>query len=155
MKAYIANENWSDEGDIFFFSLESEENLKAMKELINIYSELNLLEGETEIYWGTNEYFDFTADDFLRFIDEAVDITEEELAVFKKFRVIGFDIYDSILYELKEALLNYNYWDGRYIIPEYLTQKDLDRIKPAFVKLFEQESWDRVQECFDENRDPF
>ena len=36
MKVYIGNVDWADEGDIFFFSVESEENLEAMKSLINI-----------------------------------------------------------------------------------------------------------------------
>lgn len=31
MKAYIGNVDWADEGDVFFFSVESEENLKDQK----------------------------------------------------------------------------------------------------------------------------
>ena len=67
MKAYIGNVNWADEGNVFFFSVESEENLKAMKDLIDILVELDLFYS-SEMYWGTNEFFDFDKNDLLRFI---------------------------------------------------------------------------------------
>lgn len=51
MKVYIGNVDWADEGDIFFFSVESEENLEAMKSLINILVELDLFY-PSEMYWG-------------------------------------------------------------------------------------------------------
>lgn len=155
MKAYINSRDWADEGDVFFFSVESEENLKALRELIDIYWDLGMLDDGTEMYWGTNEWFDFNADDYREFIDDAVDITDEELAVFDKFGVSGFDIYDRISYDLKDRLLDYNYTEQRYIIPEHLNQEDLDRIRPAFVKLFSQETWNKVQEAFNESREPF
>lgn len=96
MKVYIGNVDWADEGDIFFFSVESEENLKAMKDLIDILVELDLFYS-SEMYWGTNEYFDFGADDFLEFINEARDISKEELATLNKFKISGFDIYDRMI----------------------------------------------------------
>ena len=65
MKVYIGNVDWADEGDIFFFSVESEENLEVMKSLINILVELDLFYS-SEMYWGTNESFDFGADDHLK-----------------------------------------------------------------------------------------
>lgn len=148
MKAYIAERDWADEGDVFFFSVKSEENLKALRELVDIYWDLGMLDDGTEMYWGSNEWFDFDANDYREFIDGAVDITEEELAVFDKFGVGGFDIYDRISYDLKDRLLDYNYSEKRYIIPDHLTQEDLDRIRPAFVQLFSQETWDIVQESF-------
>ena len=43
------------------------------------------------MYWGSNEYFNFEADDLLGFINEAEDISEEELAVFNKFKISGFE----------------------------------------------------------------
>lgn len=111
MKAYIGNIDWADEGDVFFFSVESEENLKAMKDLIDILVELY----STEMYWGTNEYFDF-----LEFINEAKDITEEELATLNKFKISGFDIFE--------------------------------RIKPLYIKLYDQKSWEDIQKWFDNKR---
>lgn len=51
MKAYIGNVDWADEGDVFFFSVESEENLKAMKNLIETLVKLDLF-FPIEIYWG-------------------------------------------------------------------------------------------------------
>ena len=158
MKAYINEVDWADEGDIFFFSLASEEKLQAMKELIDIYDEFELLDIE-EMYWGTNEAFEFGGNDFIQFIDEAVDITDEELAVFNKFGVTGFDIYDRIEAALYKWLFRREYqWKTgpRNYIPEWITQEDLDRIKPVFLKIFEQKEWDRVQTLFNEqNSDDF
>ncbi len=37
MKAYIDNVDWADEGNVFFYSIESEENLQLMKKLIKVY----------------------------------------------------------------------------------------------------------------------
>ena len=158
MKAYINEVDWADEGDIFFFSVESEERLQAMKELISIYDELELL-GIEEMYWGTNESFEFGGNDFIQFIDEAVDITDEELAVFNKFGVSGFDIYDRIADALLGWLIVHKYeWKvgSRTYIPEWITQEDLDRIKPVFLEIYEQEEWNRVQTLFNEqNSDDF
>lgn len=124
MKAYIGNVDWADEGNVFFFSVESEENLKAMKDLIDILVELDLFYS-SEMYWGTNEYFDFGADDFLEFINEAKDISKEELATLNKFKISGFDIYDRIL----------------------------DKIKPLYIKLYDQKSWEDIQKWFDNKRE--
>ena len=145
MKAYIKSRDWADEADVFFFSVTSEDILEAMRELIEIYVELDILKGETDMYWGTNEFFSFNANDYINFIDKAVDITKKEFAVFRKFDVSGFDIYDKILDVLEEELLNYNYTTKSYSIPEHLTQEDLNRIQPMFIKLFGQKDWNKVQ----------
>lgn len=150
MKAYIASRDWSDEGDVFFFSVESEERLQAMKELINIYSELELISSQ-EMYWGTNEWFDFGPGDFIDFVDNAKDISEEELAVFKKFSVSGFNIYERIL-DILVSPFEWNWKTRSYVIPDYLTQEDLDRIKPAYLKLFDPRDWENVQKSFDEDK---
>lgn len=147
MKAYINNVDWADEGDIFFFSVESEENLQLMKKLIKVYEELDLFDEGIEMYWGTNEFFDFDAEDFLRFIEGAEDISKEELAVFEKFNVYGFDIYKRILDEL-QGLIYYWEYPGRYVVPDNLTQEGLDKIKPLYIKLYGQENWDKVQQGF-------
>lgn len=150
MKAYIESIDWADEGDVFFFSIISEPTLKAMRELIEIYVELDMLKEKTDMYWGTNQLFSFNANDYIDFIDKAVDITEKEFAVFRKFNVSGVDIYNEILDVLEEELLNYNYITGSYSFPEHLTQEDLNRIQPMFVKLFGQGDWNKVQKIFDE-----
>lgn len=141
MKAYIGNVDWADEGDIFFFSVESEENLEAMKSLIEILVELDLFY-PLEMYWRTNEYFNFEADDLLEFINEAEDISEEELATFNKFRIYGFDIFEKMSYELYDLI-----WGLDYDI----SQEGLDRIKPLCIKLYGQKSWKHIQKRFDEN----
>lgn len=143
MKAYIGNINWADEGDVFFFSVESEENLKAMKDLIDILVELDLFYS-TEMYWGTNECFDFGADDFLEFINEAKDISEEELATLNKFKISGFDIFERMSDKLHDLI-----WDLGYDI----SQEDLDRIKPLYIKLYDQKSWEDIQKWFDNKRE--
>lgn len=143
MKAYIGNIDWADEGDVFFFSVESEENLEAMKNLIEILVELDLFYS-SEMYWGTNEFFNFEADDFLEFINEAEDISEEELAVFDKFKISGFDIFGRMSDKLHDLI-----WDLDYDI----SQEDLDRIKPLYIKLYDQMGWDGIQKWFDNKKE--
>lgn len=143
MKAYIGNVDWADEGDIFFFSVESEENLEAMKSLIEILVELDLFY-PLEMYWGTNEYFNFEADDLLEFINEAKDISEEELATFNKFGIYGFDIFEKMPYELYDLI-----WGLDYDI----SQEGLDRIKPLCIKLYDQKSWEDIQKRFDNRKE--
>lgn len=131
MKAYIGNVDWADEGDVFFFGVESEENLEAMKDLIEILVELDSFHS-INMYWGSNEFFEFEADDLLGFINRAVDISEEELAVLNKFRVSGFSIYESILDEIHDLI-----WE----LDCDVAQENLDRIKPLYTKLYNQKSW--------------
>lgn len=140
MKAYIGNVDWADEGDVFFFSIESEENLEAMKDLIDILIELDLF-CPSDMYWGTNQYFYFEADDLLEFINEAEDISEEELAIFNKFKISGFDIFERISDKLYDLI-----WDLVYDI----SQEDLDRIKPLYIKLYDQKGWEDIQKEYDD-----
>lgn len=151
MRAYINNIDWADEGDIFFYSIESEERLQLMKELTEVLIELDLFDDEVEMYWGTNECFTFNSNDFLKFIADSEDISEEELAVFEKFGVYGFDIYERISDELQDLIY---YWEypGKHVIPDNLTQEGLDKIKPLYIKLYGQKSWDKVQQCFDNSK---
>lgn len=143
MKVYIGNVEWADEGGIFFFSVESEENLEAMKSLINILVELDLFY-PSEMYWGTNEFFDFDANDLLEFINKAKDISEEELAIFNKFKISGLDIFERMSDKLHDLI-----WDLDYDI----SQEDLDRIKPLYIKLYDQKSWEDIQKWFDNKRE--
>ena len=134
MKAYIGNVDWADEGDVFFFSIESEERLQAMEELIKIIEELDLFYGKAEMYWGTNESFKFDTEDFLDFISKARDISEEEIKVLEKFEISGFDIYYNIETFIHDCI---NPWDD---IPE-LSEEDLDRIEPLFLQLYDKDEW--------------
>lgn len=149
MKAYIGNVDWADEGDVFFFSTEDEERLKAMRELIGIYSELDLLPHRIEMYWGTNESFDFSAEDLNGFIDNAVEVSDEEIAVFNKFKVSGFDIFYRMSEVLQEAIVEWDYTSEKIVPVVSLTPEELDRVKPAYVTAFGQEAWDDTVECFD------
>lgn len=135
MKAYIGNVDWADEGDVFFFSVESEEKLAAMKELISIFMDLDILGRTTAMYWGSNEWFDFDWEELEFFIDEAKNVSDDELAVFHKFHISGFDIYDRIEGQLLRNLSDCDF---------ELTQEELDKIKPAFLKIFDKRDWDNV-----------
>lgn len=126
MKVYIGNVDWADEGDVFFFSVITEEKLKALKELFDICYDLGLLYYEEEIYWGTNECFCFNREDLRKFLNSAVDISNEELTVFNKFGVSGFDIYEKISQVLYNGLTEV----------EDITEDDLYKIKPLFIKVF-------------------
>ena len=147
MRAYIGNLDWADEGDIFFCSIESEERLKKLRDLIDLYVELNLLPSSIEMYWGTNEFFDFTPEDFKQFIDDAKDISAEECAVLEKFDVSGFDIYDRIEDELSyRCLVSY---EG---INENMTKDKMKKIRNPYIELFSEENWEDIKRDFNGSR---
>lgn len=141
MKAYIGNIDWADEGDVFFFSVEEEDKLQALKKLLQIVIELEIAPSTVEMYWGTNEFFRFDSEKLLRFIEQAEDISDEELKVFDKFGVFGFDIYQNILTLIFDEWLN-----PRYDTPE-LSQEDLDKIGPHYILLYGQGQWDELKEA--------
>ena len=147
MKAYIGNLDWADEGDVFFCSIESEERLKKLRDLIDLYVELNLLPSSIEMYWGTNEYFDFTPEDLKQFIDDAKDISAEECAVLNKFDVSGFDIYDRIEDELSYGcLVSY---EG---INKNMTKDKMKKIRNPYIELFSEENWKDIEGDFNGSR---
>lgn len=147
MKIFISNEDWADEGDVFFCSIESEERLKKLKDLIDLYVELDLLPPSIEMYWGTNEFFDFTPEELKQFIDNAKDISEEECAVLNKFNVRGFNIYDRIEDELSYGcLISYK---G---INENMTEEGMIKIRNLYIELFSEENWKDVEEAFNKSR---
>ena len=147
MKIYIDNIDWADEGDVFFCSIESEERLKKLRDLIDLYVELDLLPPSIEMYWGTNEFFDFTPEELKQFIDNAKDISEEECAVLNKFNVRGFDIYNRIEDELSYGcLISYK---G---INENMTEEDMIKIRNLYIELFSEENWKDVEKAFNKSR---
>lgn len=147
MKIYIDNIDWADEGDVFFCSIESEERLKKLRDLIDLYVELDLLPSSIEMYWGTNEFFDFTPEELKQFIDNAKDISEEECAVLNKFNVRGFDIYDRIEDELSYGcLISYK---G---INENMTEEGMIKIRNLYIELFSEKNWKDVEEAFNKSR---
>lgn len=147
MKAYIGNLDWADEGDVFFCSIESGERLKKLRDLIDLYVELDLLPPSTEMYWGTNEFFEFTPEDLKQFIDDAKDISAEECAVLEKLNVSGFDIYERIEDELSyECLISY---EG---INENMTEEGMIKIRNLYIELFSEENWKDVEEAFNKSR---
>ena len=148
MKIYIGNIDWADEGDVFFCSVESEERLKKLRDLLDLYVKLNLLPSSIEMYWGTNEFFNFTPEDFKQFIDSAKDISEEECAVLNKFNVRGFDIYERIEDELSDGfLISYK---G---INKNVTEESMIKIRNLYLELFSEKDWKRVEKYFNEYLD--
>ena len=148
MKAYIGNLDWADEGDVFFCSVESNERLKKLRDLLDLYVELNLLPSRVEMYWGTNEFFDFTPEELKQFIDDAIDISEEELAVLNKFGIAGFDIYERIEDELSDVcLISYK---G---INKNMTEEGMIKIKNLYIELFSEEYWKDIEKRFNEYLD--
>lgn len=147
MRAYIGNLDWADEGDVFFCSIESEERLKKLRDLIDLYVELDLLPPSTEMYWGTNEFFEFTPEDLKQFIDDAKDISAEECATLKKFNISGFDIYNMIEDELScGCLVSYK---G---ITKNMTEDSMKKIKNPYIELFSEEYWKDIEENFNKSR---
>ena len=147
MKAYIGNLDWADEGDVFFCSIESEERLKKLRDLIDLYVELNLLPSSIEMYWGTNECFDFTPEDLKQFIDDAKDISAEECAVLDKFDVSGFDIYDRI-----EDKLSYGCLVSYEGINKNMTKDKMKKIRNPYIELFSEKNWKDIERDFNGSR---
>lgn len=147
MRAYIGNLDWADEGDVFFCSIESEERLKKFRDLIDLYVELDLFPSSIEMYWGTNEFFDFTPEDLKQFIDDAKDISAEECAVLKKFNVSGFDIYHRI-----ESELLYRCLTSYKGINENMTEDSMKKIKNPYIELFSERDWKDIERVFNESR---
>lgn len=147
MKIYIDNIDWADEGNVFFCSIESEERLKKLRDLIDLYVELDLLPPSIEMYWGTNEFFDFTPEELKQFIDNAKDISEEECAVLNKFNVRGFDIYDRI-----EDKLSYGCLISYKGINKNMTEEGMIKIRNLYIELFSEENWKDVEEAFNKSR---
>ena len=147
MKVYIGNLDWSDEGNGFFCSIANEERLKKLRDLIDLYVELNLLSPSIEMYWGTNEFFDFTPEDLKQFIDDAKDISTEEYAILKKFNVKGFDIYDKI-----EDELSYGCLVSFKGINENMTEDKMKKIKNPYIELFSEEYWKDIEKAFNKSR---
>ena len=147
MKAYIGNLDWADEGDVFFCSIESEERLKKLRDLIDLYVELDLLPPSTEMYWGTNEFFEFTPEDLKQFIDDAKDISAEECAVLDKFDVSGFDIYDRI-----EDKLSYGCLVSYEGINKNMTKDKMKKIRNPYIELFSEENWKDIERDFNGSR---
>lgn len=147
MKIYINNEDWDDEGDVFFCSIKSEERLRKLRDLIDLYVELDLLPSRVDMYWRTNEFFCFTPEELKQFIDNAKDISEEECAVLNKFNVRGFNIYDRIEDELSyRCLISYK---G---INENMTEEGMIKIRNLYIELFSEENWKDVEEAFNKSR---
>lgn len=142
MKAYIGNIDWADEGYVFFFSVKSEDKLQDMSAIIEMFLEYNIMDNEQDIemYWGTNECFCFVAEDLLEFINQARDISEEKLSIFKRFNVEGFDIYEQISEELRNILFD----DFREVYTEEMTQADQVYIEHLVTNLFGKEIWARI-----------
>ena len=147
MKVYIGNLDWADEGDVFFYSIESEERLKKLRDLIDLYVELDLLPPSIEMYWGTNEFLEFTPKDLKQFIDDAEDISAEECAVLNKFHVKGFDIYERIEEELSDGCLIS--FKG---INENMTEDKMKKIKNLYIELFSERDWKDIEEEFNESQ---
>ena len=68
MKVYIGNVDWADEGDVFFYSVISDEKFNLLYKLFNILLDLRLLPITDDVYWGSNEFCEFGVNDIKKFI---------------------------------------------------------------------------------------
>lgn len=135
MKAYINNVDWGDEGDVFFYSIIKEQDLKDLRKLVELCQEFYLF--PMVMYWGSNEYFSFTKKDIFNFIDGAVDISKEELKTFRKFDVSGFDIYGRIIDSIESL-----FYDDECCF----TEQELDTVKDSYINFFGLKNWEKMIE---------
>lgn len=139
MKIYVENKNWADKGDVFIFSIITDEKLKKIREFLENCEKLGVVgPGEVmEVSWGSNEWFDLTPEDFHVFLDDAVDIPDEDVRVLEKWGIAGFDIYEGIISALIFAVRK---WSGNKW--EFPVNPKL--IKPWIVELQGEEMWDYI-----------
>ena len=85
MKKYLVqyNGNYADEFNVYFHSIMTEEQLEEAKGLIQ-----KIGWNEEEFYFGTNEYIDVSSSELLRNLNEAKEITDEQL---KTIQDLGID----------------------------------------------------------------
>lgn len=127
MKIFVDFVNDTFNKAVFIFSVESKNNLEVMRKLIEIYDKLKILSPDFIVYTEVGKSFCFTAGQFVYFIEQAKDITDSDLIVFKKYNVKGFDIYSKIKNELQ-------YQPYHYVI-------NTDEIKDLYIQLFGIEEW--------------
>lgn len=84
-KLVIWDENWSDEFDIFGYEIVEEEILNLIIDILK--KNPNLLDDDTEFYFGTNEYIDLNQEDIIEILEEAKNLSDTESEII--FRNMG------------------------------------------------------------------
>lgn len=146
MKVFCENIDWNNRGDVFLFSVIPDHELCDILELLFIYKEIT--PKDTKIVFYGTEYFEFDIDDYIKFCERARDITFNEIDVFRKFNVTGFNIFEIIKTHLRDWIYRYDAIYYNKYISRYITQKDLDRIKLVYSRLFGKEQFDELQRLF-------
>lgn len=92
-KLYLVkyNGNYADEFDVYFHLVMSEKELEEAKGLIQ---KLNW-EYE-EFYFGTNEAVDLNSKDLLYYLNEALEITQEQFKVLQDLDITGVSFGDGL-----------------------------------------------------------
>lgn len=132
MKIFVDNIDWVDEGNVFCLSYIGEDELEALKSLVEVVDSLSD-SMVLQLYWGTNENFEFDSEDILRMINSVKDITPEEEATLTKFGVYGYDILDAIIENLPDEITNM-----------WLNDEDINKLKDPFIKMYSEEDWENL-----------
>lgn len=107
----IWNGDWADEFYIFGYEIVPKDWLNKVIEVIENMSEEERSESD-EYYFGTNEYMDFTYNDILEVLKEAIPINDSEYETITK--ILGYNqgqtFLDNIVYKLVEE----GYLDSKY-----------------------------------------
>lgn len=88
-------ENWADEFDYPIYSVTTKEKLET---LVKKLEENPFSYGDYEFGFGTNEYFEFSSEEFINLLEKAKEISDEELATINKFtpNYLGLDIVSKL-----------------------------------------------------------
>lgn len=104
-KIIVWDENWTDEFDIFGFSIVNEILLIKIIEDIKLYPEYY---EDVEFYFGTNEAINFIADDLIYLLNQAQYISEEKEIIIKNL-FFGHQYIDDLnnIYEVGNAFFGH------------------------------------------------
>lgn len=110
---------------VFAFKGDKQDLIKLIKECEQYVD----FTQENELYFGTNEALDFSIDNILSMIDSAKIITEEELKVLQKFKVLdlGINILDRARSHIIDAICDED--------PEELLIDFIDSFNERFKKI--------------------
>ena len=98
---YIINDtrDYADEFEYTIRSYLTQEKINCLIEnqefITSVFEETG--HSEFECYFGTNECFDFSINEFFDLITDAKMITEKEYLILKKFEIASLDIVERVI----------------------------------------------------------
>jgi hypothetical protein len=111
MKLLTTTMNYSNEFDVNFFSLFSQNRYEILKNKIE-YNKL-LITNKKDFYFGENVCFNFNISDLIDILEKSIDISEEESEVLTKYKIPelkgNFDVFSRLEEYIDTLIKNKRY----------------------------------------------